>query len=670
MREALATNKSVLGEGHPNYAIALSNLGRQHESAGKLGPAELLYKHAAAVFKSVPGEKHPNYHTSLQNLARLYRGMGDHDRAEPAMQQSIRLSLSLLEDTALVQSERQQLAMGQSLRYRLDEYLSLALSDDQFHATAARLCLQWKGATLVRQRRLRQAAKEPSIASRFRELQQAARKLAALSRANPGKQVNNWKTKVDKLTAKKERLEAELSKDSATFRSAMQGITFEQIQQAIPSDGVVVDFLQYRRSVPAKKKGHWQYSTNMLAVVVPNSGEPLLVDLGPVAPLTEAIDTWRVTFGMSPQGRKAGNEIRKQIWTPLLEHIGDAKTVLVSTDGVLGRMPLAALPGKQPGTYLIEDHRLAMIPVPQLLPAVVNDLGKKALSRELLLMGDVDYDKSSKRKGRKRKKRQSGKNRTEMMDAAFGPLPGTSGEVKDLRELHSTVFKTDQNAVGLLEQAGATEARFREVAAQYRHLHLATHGFFAAARHKSALANDTERSGAGLGQLTSGTVTGWNPGLLSGLAFAGANLEPEPGEDDGILTAQEIAFLPLNGVDTVVLSACETGLGQVAGGEGLIGIQRAFQIAGVRSTVASYWKVDDAVTRRLMEKFYRNLWEKKMPRLDALRAAQLEVMKDATHPSIPRGTVSKLKKPTGNTQTSERTNPKYWAAFQLSGDWR
>ncbi|MFN9291842.1 MAG: CHAT domain-containing protein, partial [Planctomyces sp.] len=121
-------------------------------------------------------------------------------------------------------------------------------------------------------------------------------------------------------------------------------------------------------------------------------------------------------------------------------------------------------------------------------------------------------------------------------------------------------------------------------------------------------------------------VTGFNPDLLSGLALAGANLQPGPGRDDGILTAQEIAFLPLNGVDTVVLSACETGLGNTAGGEGLISVQRAFQISGARTTLASFWKVNDVVTQRLMVRFYRNLWEKDMSRLDALREAQLYVL--------------------------------------------
>ena len=123
-------------------------------------------------------------------------------------------------------------------------------------------------------------------------------------------------------------------------------------------------------------------------------GQPVrMFDLGPVAPLSEAIDTWRKTFGMSPDGRAAGRLLRQKLWEPLLAALGDAKMVLVSPDGVLGRLPLGALPGKEPGTYLIEDHRLALIPVPQLLPALVRDLGRRELGKELLLLGDVDYNR-------------------------------------------------------------------------------------------------------------------------------------------------------------------------------------------------------------------------------------------------------------------------------------
>ena len=127
-------------------------------------------------------------------------------------------------------------------------------------------------------------------------------------------------------------------------------------------------------------------------------------------------------------------------------------------------------------------------------------------------------------------------------------------------------------------------------------------------------------------------IVGFHPGLLSGLALAGANRPLEPGQDDGILTALEVAELDLAGVELTVLSACETGLGetgrgQAAGGEGLLGLQRAFQVAGRGAVVATLWDVDDEATRALMERFYENLWQKKKMRLEALREAQLWMLR-------------------------------------------
>jgi CHAT domain-containing protein len=592
--------------------------------------------------------------------------MGDNAKAEPLAATALIRTVRHLEAASVILSERQQLAMNQMLRFRLDYYVSLALNAGQrYQAKAARAALTWKGAILVRQRAMRLAAREPRVTKRFTQLQQITRQLASLSRATPEADQDDWKQRITALTADKERLETELSRDSAAFRSALKVITPELIQASIPNNGVLIDFLQFTWSKPANKKGQWDNTTSLLAIVVKRDGEPKLLDLGPIAPLSESIDTWRETFGMSPQGKQAGTAIRKQIWEPLLEHIGDAKTVLVSTDGVLGRLPLAALPGKQPDSYLLEDHRLAMIPVPQLLPALVNAQGTDELSRELMLMGDVDYDAdpSAAPTKKKRKKRRPGKNRSDLVQSDFPALAGAAGEVAAIQVLYNELFEADTDDVQAIKQARASEATFRSLAGQFRHLHLATHGFFASEQFKSALDTDSIASRSQRTRLASGDVdiTGLNPGLLSGLAFAGANLEPVPGKDDGILTAQEIAFLPLNNVETVVLSACETGLGKVAGGEGLIGIQRAFQIAGVRTTVASLWKVDDNVTRMLMERFYRNLWDKEMSQLDTLREAQLYILKNPN--SIRSSLDVKDIQP-------KQTSPQFWAAFQMSGDWR
>src|SRR4029077_15609722 len=154
-------------------------------------------------------------------------------------------------------------------------------------------------------------------------------------------------------------------------------------------------------------------------------------------------------------------------------------------------------------------------------------------------------------------------------------------------------------------------------------------------------------------------AVGRHPGLLSGVVFAGVNL-PERKPEETILTALEAAELDLAKVELVVLSACETGRGQVAGGEGVLGLQRAFQLAGARSVVASLWRVPDEETHQLMREFYRRVWsDKPATKAEALRQAQLWMLENWK----PRGVLNRPA-PQGPSP------PYYWAAFVLSGDWR
>jgi CHAT domain-containing protein len=168
-------------------------------------------------------------------------------------------------------------------------------------------------------------------------------------------------------------------------------------------------------------------------------------------------------------------------------------------------------------------------------------------------------------------------------------------------------------------------------------------------------------------------VVGYHPGLLSGVVLAGANRSSREGEDDGILTATEVAALDLSRVESVVLSACETGLGEVAGGEGLLGLQRAFQESGARTVVAGLWQVEDECTRRLMERFYDNQWRKGMGKLASLREAQLWMLRhgskdDAVLRAATRGL--DFDDVTLGPRAGDALPPFFWAAFVLSGDWR
>jgi CHAT domain-containing protein len=165
------------------------------------------------------------------------------------------------------------------------------------------------------------------------------------------------------------------------------------------------------------------------------------------------------------------------------------------------------------------------------------------------------------------------------------------------------------------------------------------------------------------------TSVGRNPLVLSGVVLAGANQhwsENNVGADS-ILTAEEVAGLDLRDTDLVVLSACETALGRVAGGEGVFGLQRAFALSGARTVLASLWQVDDRSTEVLMTEFYWNLWHKNLGKLEALREAQLTMLRyDPEKQAIrPRGVYS----PDG-AEAPGLGDPYYWAAFTLSGDWR
>jgi len=202
-----------------------------------------------------------------------------------------------------------------------------------------------------------------------------------------------------------------------------------------------------------------------------------------------------------------------------------------------------------------------------------------------------------------------------------------------------------------------------------RFAHLATHGFFADAATRSAHNLDTTLFEiTGQERVAAGSLS---PFVLSGLVCSNANRTANLAE--GVVTAEAILGADLSRLDLAVLSACETGLGDVGGGEGVFGLQRGFHCAGCRNVVASLWQVNDEATAALMSRFYARLWEEKLPAIEALRQAQLDVYR---HPAkindwATRGGL-KLAPfvPAANAMAPERSPVRHWAAFVLSGNGR
>jgi CHAT domain-containing protein/Tfp pilus assembly protein PilF len=667
-RQALAIDKEALGEKHPGYATDLNNLAALYDSMGDHAKAEPLCRQASAIYKQALGDKHPHYAASLNSLAALYRAMGDYAKAEPLCQKALVISRDNLELAAAAQSERQQLAMLEDERFHLDAYLSLAAEAKQPAERLYEQSLSWKGAVSLRQRNQRLARRHPELADDSTELDRVAARLATLAFSLPDpRHLDEHRRQIQELTEDKERLESRLARRSADFRQEKerQRLTPAQLQVVLPADAALLDFLEYTQYRPsAEKKGQWHYEDRLMAFVV-RRDSLVRVDLGPVQPIQEALKGWQLVLQrrFRTKGDDAlGAAVRKLIWQPLEKHLQGAKLVLVSPDGTLARVPFAALPGSKKDTYLLEELAIAVVPVPQLLPQLLaprSDENKTEPS--LLLVGNVSYDAAS--GGAAVVDSRSAPRAGTLL--SWKPLESTRAEVAAVKDSFQRRFR--RGLVTDLREDEASEAEVRKEAPRHRYLHLATHGFFAPTELRSALSAASRGKEGDAGNLFGRKdVAGFHPGLLSGLVLAGANRPAAPDKDDGILTALEVESLDLTGVELATLSACETGLGETAGGEGLLGLQRAFQVAGARSVVASLWQVDDEATRQLMVRCYENLWRTKDPagKLTALREAQLWMLREG----IKRGLVRRTEGEEDAGRT--RTPPYYWAAFVLSGDWR
>jgi CHAT domain-containing protein len=363
--------------------------------------------------------------------------------------------------------------------------------------------------------------------------------------------------------------------------------------------------------------------------------------------------------------RTVAAALREKIWDPIAPHLTGAQRVFIVPDGALHLVSFAALPTGQ-SSYLLETGpRIHYLSAERdLVP--LGDQEKKGVG--LLAIGAPAFQEASLFAAlRPREKeaetaapvfaagattfrglRSTCDNFQAMQFEALSASAREAGDVTALWQRPGGMLRGAESNAVLLTGAAASESAFKQQAAGKRVLHLATHGFFLGGKCASALeASEKPRGKAPV------SLTGENPLLLSGFALAGANHRQAagPDEEDGILTAEEIAALDLSGVEWAVLSACDTGVGEVKAGEGVLGLRRAFQVAGVRTLIMSLWPVEDQVARDWMGQLYRARLVHGLTTMDAVHQANLKTLRQ--------------RRAKGQT-----THPFYWAGFVAAGDWR
>jgi CHAT domain-containing protein len=570
------------------------------------------------------------------------------------------MSQDLAEDFLAANSEAEGLDYLAQFPITRDSLISTSLHlPESTEDTYARV---WRGkAAVARTLQRRQASlfdlarNNPATRQTIETWQDRRRQLARLLLAPSDGRDNPERLKrLQDLTADKERLERQLAEALPEFarQQKLNQSPHSRLLEALPNRTVVLDLVEFTRFEQDPeikgKKGDRRTPSYVGFVLV--KGRPVeRVDLGSAQPIDDAVAQWRKAI-VARQPSPADATLSRLVWEPMAQHFPpETTTVIIAPDGALTAIPWAALPGDRPDTVLLEQYAISLVPhAPFLLDRLTAPPRPHDDAGPVLALGGVAY-------GQAPKPVDDEKIKLELLAARQAETERSRGddwtELPDsLKELNDVVRLAGARRVIRLEGNEAGTAQLLRALPHARWAHIATHGFFAEPSVPSVLRPDPKLfAQTGRNRAAPGAR---NPLVLSGLVLAGANRPTAASDtlthdDLGILTAEAIAGLPLQGLELVVLSACKTGLGTVAGGEGVFGLQRAFHLGGAHTVVASLWKADDAATRKLMGLFYANLWEKHLPAAEALRQAQLTMLNEAVGAGV---------------------NQYYWAGWVLSGD--
>jgi CHAT domain-containing protein/Tfp pilus assembly protein PilF len=639
-RRALAIREKALGPEHSDTAMSLNNLARLYSTMGAYAQAEPLYRRALAVNEKALGPEHPTTATSLNNLAMLCWAMGEPAAALSLLERAHAIEMKNTARFLLTGSEsRKRAYVAQVLGITAATVsLSVALTSPQAKLLGLGSVLEVKGRVLDAMSdnvgRLRESVKTKDR-TLLEQLVVVAQQSSALMYQGPRSlSPEMYRQRVDALSSQQAQLEAELSTRSAAFRQQVAPFTLAAVQAAIPKQAAFIEWYRYKPyNFRAKDgKGKWG-KPRYVAYVLRHEGEPAVVDVGEAEAIEQLILDFRTGLSdpTSTYIREVATDLYDKLMKPLRPLLGDTDQLLISPDGALNLIPFAAL-RDDAGAYLSTKVEITYLTSGRDLLRVT---GAAVAKGKAVVVANPDYGPSATMVAQGAAAvplaRSLDLDREGM---TFAPLPGTAQEAQAL----SPLLKVEKEQ--LLTQAQATEAKVKQLHGP-RILHIATHGFFL---------NDNELPTTALrvGDFSPEqppVPLGENPLLRSGLALAGANTRRSGEHDDGILTAAEVAQMDLRGTQLVVLSACETGVGEVQNGEGVYGLRRALVLAGAETQVASLWKVADEATKDLMVEYYQRLLQGE-GRSAALRAAQRTMITSQT-----------------------RAHPYYWAAFVPIGHW-
>jgi len=673
--EAKKIEFNTLGISHPDYSFTIEELAKLYQSQGLYGKAEPLLLEAKEINFKALGSNHPDYASSLTYIARLYQSQGLYEKAEPlyleakdiinnslgsshptfgwslnniySLYQETNNPKALLYDSLQFESAKGTIFNNKDLNSQTFEsiinekrvYLNLSeyYKSHQISKVLSSTSLAYSQALLIKGLgleagiTLRNAVASTSDSTTkdiLNEYLDRSRYLNKLKESG-----NTTRKDYDSLELQISKLERELRTKSTEYNQfdRLLKADWKDIQKTLKPDEAAIEYVSFQWYDGKKLTDSTCYGA---AVITQECTAPMLVVLKPefmiekaMKPVLDRATASNYIYSSSSTGKQKNKSegLYSLIWKSVEPLIKDKKTVFVSPIGKLNQINFPALAitdgtEKPTGKMLMDQYKLITLGSTRSLLNRAdweNNVYKNDANNKVLALGGIDYENvgyttidSTITASIKTEFRKPSRSRGGQFRNGFDYLAGSKLEADAIISLAHSENST------LLSGSNASEAKFKSIANSSNILHISTHGFFL---------NDSVDVSQKAGELSLSDPNKKlkvpkNPMSLTGLALAGSNKtwnktstneEADSKNEDGILTALEVLNLDLSKTKLVVLSACETGLGQVSGAEGVLGLPRAFRLAGAKAVIMSLWKIPDLETVSFMTSFYKNYFDGK-----------------------------------------------------------
>ena len=663
-REALAIRERKLGADSVFVAHSLHNLAGLLRELNRDDDALGLYARSLKICRDKYGGENPELAKTLFGSAVLLAKLGQWNEAAAAFDESRRIIRKYNAQILPALKPAEQLTFLKSTDERFLEASLAAAYANRENQTFVDLSAAWllnaKGVAqqaLAERETLDRAKADAGTAETAKDLERVR---SELSRLNSGAGKNaenaNVRAELEKLRGRQRQLVEQLATQGGRSPQAGEWAELNSVRKTLPPNGVLLQIVRFRPrdfKRPVSDPQMW-LPPRYAAWIIPatDAGPVKFIDLGPADAIEGAVNAARSDLEKSISAIQAEGEadaekqlrgklrsVSDLVLAPCLKALPKVDTIYLSPDASLWLIPWAALPIDDQ-SYAVEKFTLSYLVSGRDLLVAPGDAAAKLAPPQVF--ADPDYDLTAANAAAAARALWRS---TPPPSAQKWPCEVTLGKVQ---RLAATAQEATLVAPRLKQFAGAEPYVYLQQNAlelvvknvkRPQSLVISTHGFFLPEEARDAA--DGESFATQRGKAAS------NPLLRCGLLLGGCNNPPTPGADDGILNGMEIVRLDLRGTELVVLSACQTALGQVQNGEGVAGLRQAFQLAGAKSVLATLWEVPDNDTAKLMIEFFGQLAEGKN-KADALRAAQ-------------------LKRITARRDRYGAAHPFYWGAFTLTG---